>query len=485
MRAENIEVSEIDFLSILECKIEKKVNHHGVAKIVGLVKDNTEKELMKLACTEKYLHVVAISKTKKKCIFTGIIENMEMEIGINRIVTFYLVTGTKLLDLKNRTRTFQDESMSYKEILKSNEALNKKHGAASIFRQDADILPKRLIAQYKESDWEFAIRMASHCNTCIIPSFDTEGSKYFFGIKKEQSTEHIEKKDIMELTIRKNVSEYEKIKQKNLFPYDEQDSYVYKFKSREIFEIGKKIDIGQKKNLYVYSVLGEMEGAEYVNTYMLRTVRGFSKAKKYNDTIIGASLSGNILKVTRDKVMIRLKIDSQYEDTGEMYFPYSTVYSSPDGTGWYCMPEIGDEVRIYFPSSDESEAYVISSVHLKVSNSSPTQGQTQRTNPSHKSISNAAGKEILFTPNSLSIISPGKAQIVLDDEEGITISTEGSIRFKAKRMIEMHSEEDKIKMDAAQGLALRQGDTAEILIENDEISFKGARMHMQDTDPLA
>lgn len=29
---------------------------------------------------------------------------------------------------------------------------------------------------------------------------------------------------------------------------------------------------------------------------------------------------------------------------------YATVYSSPEGGSWYCMPEVGDRVIIKFPN---------------------------------------------------------------------------------------------------------------------------------------
>ena len=48
---------------------------------------------------------------------------------------------------------------------------------------------------------------------------------------------------------------------------------------------------------------------------------------------------------------------------GARWFPYATVYSSGDGTGWYCMPEIGDKIRLYFPTEKEQDAYVISAYH--------------------------------------------------------------------------------------------------------------------------
>ena len=63
-------------------------------------------------------------------------------------------------------------------------------------------------------------------------------------------------------------------------------------------------------------------------------------------------------------VKINLEIDGNQDEGTARWFPYSTVYSSPDGTGWYCMPEVGDAIRLYFPDNEEKNAYAISSVNL-------------------------------------------------------------------------------------------------------------------------
>lgn len=61
---------------------------------------------------------------------------------------------------------------------------------------------------------------------------------------------------------------------------------------------------------------------------------------------------------------IKLEIDQDSTASGAMWFPYSTVYSSPDGSGWYVMPEAGDQIRLYFPDEREQHAFAASSVDL-------------------------------------------------------------------------------------------------------------------------
>lgn len=59
------------------------------------------------------------------------------------------------------------------------------------------------------------------------------------------------------------------------------------------------------------------------------------------------------------------------------------------------MPEINDRVRLYVPTEDEAQAYVISSTHLEVKeeNKNKDIGDNRRVNPDYKSIMNKQGKE--------------------------------------------------------------------------------------------
>ena len=60
----------------------------------------------------------------------------------------------------------------------------------------------------------------------------------------------------------------------------------------------------------------------------------------------GCSFMATVMDVKRDKVQIEVEQDEWGAADGKKWFLFSTVYSSGDGTGWYCMPEIGDSVRL-------------------------------------------------------------------------------------------------------------------------------------------
>ncbi|SFR67938.1 hypothetical protein [Anaeromicropila populeti] len=483
MRACNIKVSGIHFTNVLKCTIQKSLNKHGRAEIVGIIQEEDEDSCFAQAESENYLEVYAIDENKSKtCIFVGMVEEMEIDTTDVKILTLSLITGSRNLDLKKRTRTFQNAGMTVKQVLQSNEKLNSDVQAQSVFLEDGNNAIGHLIVQYKETDWDFAIRMASNNNTFIRPAFTNKGAKYFFGLDMGQAAKE-KPSDMHHYKITKAVDDYEKKVKADTNGLTKKDAFYYSFDSREIYELGDCIQLNGGKPLYILNVESKFHGEELMNTYTLTTRNGFKHPIKYNMKLIGASLGGTVKSAQRDTIQVNLEVDRQYADHGVKEFSYSTVYSSPDGTGWYCMPESGDTIRIYFPTEKEQDAYAISAVHLEVSQGSAPETSDSdfppaRTDPSYKSFKNSANKEILFTPSCISITNPAVGSIVLDDESGITITSSESICIKAEKFIEIHSMQEDITVTADAALAFYQGNTG--LVLNEDVIMKGARLKLQE-----
>lgn len=135
---------------------------------------------------------------------------------------------------------------------------------------------------------------------------------------------------------------------------------------------------------------------------------------------------------------------------GNKDFSYATVYSSETGTGWYCMPEIGDTVRVYFPSDRERNAYAISSVHLDV------QIDHSRSNPEIKSISNAQNKQVVFAPDGIMIQNTENMYVMLSDTNGIEIKSDLPISIHSDTNVTISANQD-IEISGKAQVALKQG----------------------------
>lgn len=243
----------------------------------------------------------------------------------------------------------------------------------------------------------------------------------------------------------------------------EQGATIIKMISRNIYEIGDyTIFNGQKyivSNIYTNYI-----GNELKHTYIiLKEKLGQYISKYYNTSIIGSSLSAKIDGVSSDKV--RVSVMTEGIQNNKSWLPYSTVYSSPDGTGWYCMPEIGDSVRIYFPTEKEHHGYIISAVHVsnndcnsnitKINQSNYTtsnqsksnyESEAPRSNPDYKSFKSKHGKEMLFTPNSILFTNNNGMKVEILDDEGISIISDKKVNIISEEEINIESTTGSIKL---------------------------------------
>ena len=132
------------------------------------------------------------------------------------------------------------------------------------------------------------------------------------------------------------------------------------------------------------------------------------------------------------------------------------------------MPEIGDTVRLYFPTSREEDAYVASTFHEG--------GAKLRTHPECKFWRNKEGKEIHLAPDHILLTNNDGTYIELSDDEGINIVSEGSVTVRAEENLSISSSRASIEMSAPKKIRLKQGDTEMNL--GGDLSMQGAKIRL-------
>ena len=470
MRDNQIQLSILKFIDIIDCKITKEVNEHGRAMIVGHIQSDEEAKLLKEQ--ESFASISFLDESKEShVLFTGVIESIAIETESKvKKATITLTGATRLLDLMERTRSFQNGATTYEKVIKT---VGKGYPGMQFIMGSSGRTPiKDFVVQYKETDWEFIKRIASHSGDWIIPHYKSEGIKFSVGsFQSGKST----KMESVSYSITNNLGEYFSKKKNGVTKITREDAYYYSFDSREFYDLGDGITF-QNKKLYVYGVVSELKGSELVHHYRLKAEGGFKREKKYNIKLIGASLDATILSVSRDKVKVHIKADGSQDVGTAKWFPYSTVYSSPDGSGWYCMPEVNDKVRLYFPNEKEEDAYVISSIHLE-GGTATEGGEAPRSNPDNKSIMNKYNKKIELTPTSILLTNHDGMTIKLDDEEGISIISKKDILIQSEENLDICSVNESMTMEAAESIELIQGDTKITL--KDDIVVEGAMVKVQ------
>ena len=355
MKAVRIETSPFQVLALVEFESVLKKNQHGCAKVSGYISAEEKDQLMAMISEETWAHIWFYDETgEKNILFCGYIEDLRIHAEADTfLLTALLKTGTGKMDMGEHIGVYQNGTTSCQKILET--IVQGYTDGKLLMGTEAGNIGK-MVVQYKETDWEFAKRLAAQKNTVIMANEKSAGVKYTFGIPEEAGRELLsyEAYSIMNL-----IGEYQIKKNCGM---SESDAVAYQVKTREIFYLGDFVRF-LGRNYVVGEVRRKWEGNEVYNYYLLETKGELRQVSYGNKKIIGASLKGNVTDVKKDTVKVVLMEDETGGWAGQKWFAYSTIYSSPDGTGWYCMPEIGDTVRRYFPTSREEDAYVASAYH--------------------------------------------------------------------------------------------------------------------------
>lgn len=462
MREQRIKLFPFDELRVEDYRGIKQVNEHAYAEITGMIPFKRKEEYIDLCNRETWVQVVASGEEQEYILFCGLVEKIKIEV-MNKtcMMRVTLKSGTILLDEKKRIRSFQSPNLYYEDLLS---VCNKNYSNAKEFMTEGQgKATGQFVMQYQETDWTFIKRLASMNNTIVVADSTICGEKYYFGIPEGKSTidcEHIEYR------IEGDVDEYWRKKGKGL-DIAPTDTMTYIWESREIYELGDEGVIGGRQ-LAVWKIETKMKGSLLYHTYYMRSKAGFQVPLQYNMELCGVSLFGKTVGVKKEKVQIELTEDENKGQAQKYWFPYATVYSSPDGTGWYCMPEIEDKIRIYFPTEQENDAYVASAYH---------EGDGGlRTNPACKFWRNKGGKEIQLSPDKILLTNNNGTYVEFSDAEGIKMVSEGTVAIEANGGVYLSSRNASIELDAKEKVAIRQGDTSIDLAGN--LHLSGAQIKL-------
>lgn len=464
MREQNIVIKPFKFTNLLSIEGRLEENKHGELKASMYIQEEDAKEYLELGLKDLWVEVLLLEENKEEeILFCGLLTqlNIYYENTLCKM-DIELKTGSYLMDLEIHTRTFQSGGLLYKNLL---EVCKDRYDDSNfIMTVGTGESINKFILQYKETDWSFIKRLASHFESVLFPEYKVKGSRYYFGVPNySKEYEFIEKT----YSIKKDFKEYGEKTGKGLKGVFEKDYTYYIVKSREVYRLADIFKVMGNK-LYISKIETIFDGSELYHMYYMKSKNGFKVPKDYSINLLGASLEANITNVKSDVVQIEVLEDENKGKCGARWFPYSTVYSTPDGTGWYSMPEINDRVRLYMPTEDEAQAYVISSTHLEVKekNKNKDIGDNRRVNPDYKSIMNKQGKEVLFTPNTLLITNNKGMSIEIVDEEGIKIISDKAITIKAKEDITIASATKEIKLVSPENIIALQNETVKQLKDN-------------------
>ena len=358
-----MKIAPFEFDSLLEVKIEKKLNDHSTLYACGIIKD--EKKFTPV--TDNNEDVKIRCENDGAPYFSGVLQRVKVTCvdAVYRLEIF-AISNTILLDTVKHKRSFQDNAQTYQKIIE--EVIAASSGDVT-YNADA-VTVDNIILQYNETDWELAKRLASHTNDVLVPIIDDVPAFYFGvpdkGSAKLESKNYSMSKDFDAIRHFDAPSSIEASKDAAPLQLTADDVTLYNVGTDEfVCDIGEKINMNGT-DLHVCKLSLSFINSALSIMYTLCTKKAVSNPKFYNSAITGLVLDGKVTEVEDDT--LKLKLDNEKKrgvekDTGEKhFFKYATGYSMETHTGWYVMPEENDIVQLFFPSEDEKFAYATSAI---------------------------------------------------------------------------------------------------------------------------
>lgn len=434
----NIKVEGTPFQVVQQLEIRHNVNDHATAVIAGEVECGLAQDYLKRIDERSMVRITTTAEGQPSILFCGVVAN----VGVQMMSEYALLTLTLrsmswLLDQGKKNKSYQNTAKTHEDVMK--QALE---GEAPINMQVTDRAIGSMQVQCNETNWEFCKRMASRLAAPLLTTIHSETPVITVGIPQSGT--------VYDLTGTETQVASTGQQKADLMA---EDRLGISIKTTQYMFIGDSVSYGAGSQK-VSGITASMQTGMLVTTVSITTENGFVQQPIVNTQISGKMYTGQVKAVQKDMVQVHLvDIDSSYDDGGDVWLPYSTAYSSSDGSGFYCMPAVGDYVRVFFPGTDEGTAFAASSVSV-----------SPGANVTDKQWRGPKGKQILMTEEGIFITTNAddkKIFIDLTDESGITITSNKNISICAKNNVSLLSN-NTINMTAEKNIVIS---TAESYID--------------------
>ena len=423
--AERIKI-EIDGQQILwremSLEINSRIEEHTIGKIkyIGSVNQLSLYDALIDRKGDKEIKILGrsnvsdnIGNSTEKIFLNGVIKELQINETTAGALTVEITAISKsvLLDRIPRYRSFQDPTLTYLAIAEEiNGNYGTNDGKIVNVGEDMQAVP-RMTIQYNETDWEYLKRIASYTGQPLMAYSDKIFVGFFKNIPAQTPNlkySQFGKRTKEERTYFKitgtefyPVATPIKLKTRNRVSGEEVENDYYVLENK-IYNEGNTLKceyiLGKQTDYFVDPIPHEkIRGAviEARTVHIARTDESKSnhgRADGSSDNLEGRTVGAKPLnkyiektedsqnenvkeKVkTKDIAVMTLNLTEGLMDLGEngqsfedkyagkSYFPYITPYSQSN-TGFTPAPEVNDRVALYFPSGNETKAFVIGALN--------------------------------------------------------------------------------------------------------------------------
>jgi phage baseplate assembly protein gpV len=455
--------SPYELVSLTDLRISRKPNYHAQAYFSAIIPEAKKDSYIENATSGDR---VEINQVEKGQIVRALFKGLVTKIKVKTVRDIYYLevealSSTYELDVKLKKRSFQNERMSYNELFRK--VLQEYQGADCNDQISNGAELGRFTIQYEETDWQFLKRMASRFGAALIPDPTQDRPKFWLGIPDGKKVEA----EDYHFTVSKNLSEYEKASGNYDDGVIETDFIGYEMESSQILNIGDQVKF-QGVNLVVAQAQGRVLKGAFKHNYLLTPKTGVRQNPICNKKIIGAAIRGTVIDCQNDRAKVHLEIDETQNHDEACWFPVATLYTAEGNSGWYWMPEHGDQVCLQFPNEHEENAQIIRAIRKDGANN------PKIADPEIKYLGNSHGKELRLDANALKFTvkeeKANKMFIKLDGEAGVEIQSDQIIRIESKNDLMWEGK----TIDIRAGLGIYMACDTSSMILNGEVHGKGS-----------
>ena len=442
-----------DILHVDQIEIRERPNEHASLRITAVLDAERERDIF--FRVPDTLELLYTDGGERRILFSGMLFTSAMRRkGKYLYLTLEARSHTWKMDLKKKIRSFQNLQETCGRIT---EEILKAYPGCIWRPYFADSPVGQLLLQYEETDWEFLKRLAGKYHARLYPRADMSGLAFGMGLPDGREEWELEETFF---TSEVSFTDYERIKSNTGSGVLPQQYLTWKVKSREILPLGVRIRY-QGRDWFVGEINRTLADGILRSTYTLIQQEQDIREASFAPMLAGISMDGVVKSVVRNRVQVYMDQDLNTRTAGLYWFPYSTVACSGDGSGWYCMPEAGENVRVYFPTADEKEAYAVS---MLSGNTLGNQGVSM--DPAVKHISTAQGNMVTFSGAGAQISVKGNTGTVnlgsdgafsITAAESISIYAGSRVSFLGDTITAVADEKTDIAADPGASISLKPG----------------------------
>lgn len=426
---EQIKIKGIPVKNLTELKIDCLPGDHGSLKLCGyLAAESGEETLFGFSENDS----ITVYVGEGKPVFSGILTKVSVEGDGDTVkISAEAKSRSILMDQKKKSRSFQDVTMTYGRLF---QIILSEYPGSDIKLSIPDRPLGEIAVQYKETDWEFLKRMLSMLNAVLACRPGEESMKLYGGVPDIPSGEWKYKKT----GFQKEMGEFSYWLMQGAAVNDN-DFLVMKIETGHVPELFEQV-VDEGRGFVLRRLSYEMERGLLHCRMEMQKKEGILAKTEYPMHLIGTALCGTVLEIAGSKIKIHLDIDNVAGGKDVYWFPFSTLSASPDGSGWYYMPEKGDNVRVYFPSKYTKDVIGVSAVS---SYDGKSGGVPDRMgSPTTKYLSNPYGQEMKLAEDGVTLAcSGGAASVKIGNGGDISLSAIGTINIAAEEDLKIEAEE--------------------------------------------